>query len=412
MKNTYRVLFVINNLYPYTNANSSIAYRIAELLAKRYSCIITIMGYDKEINAQYSDDPNWLTTIHMQGLTLRESQLYANMSRLERDKNYILHPLKHSYQYRELISRIKKQNSTVNEYRYNIEKTLKKEKYDVIIGFSNPTEIPKALADAKIATPFILYKLDPWGTHVTNRGNEEEKQLEYKADSKASAIITTEIIKDEYIASKSIFNEKVYGLGFPCIVKRINSPFKKRFDKSKTNCVYTGGLYKTVRNPDFMIKCFDMLKNDGIVLHIYGRLYEGLTIDYLPSNVFYHGEVPEAEAVEITSEADVLVNIGNTVKNQMPSKIFTYFSTGKPIVNIEKLVDSPSMDYMKRYPLAINVKETEAPSKELIDDIKRFILRSKGNHIPFEDVKERFLEYTPDYIGSEVYKIIRNVVQQ
>ena len=43
------------------------------------------------------------------------------------------------------------------------------------------------------------------------------------------------------------------------------------------------------------------------------------------------------------------VNMGNTVNNQMPSKVVEYISTGKPILNLSVNEKCSTLGLMKRY---------------------------------------------------------------
>ena len=49
---------------------------------------------------------------------------------------------------------------------------------------------------------------------------------------------------------------------------------------------------------------------------------------------------------------------GNKVDNQVPSKIFDYISLGKPIINVYTSEKDPALEYLKQYPLALNISET------------------------------------------------------
>ena len=59
-------------------------------------------------------------------------------------------------------------------------------------------------------------------------------------------------------------------------------------------------------------------------------------------------------------EADILLNIGNTIPGMVPSKIFEYMSTGKPIISTSCIQNDPVITYLEHYGNAhvINEKET------------------------------------------------------
>ena len=64
--------------------------------------------------------------------------------------------------------------------------------------------------------------------------------------------------------------------------------------------------------------------------------------------------------------SDILVNIGNATKYQLPSKLVEYVSTGKPILNITSILDDSSDAFLSSYPMAKTVclgKDDDVASK-------------------------------------------------
>ncbi|MBQ8603961.1 MAG: hypothetical protein IJ410_03850, partial [Oscillospiraceae bacterium] len=102
---------------------------------------------------------------------------------------------------------------------------------------------------------------------------------------------------------------------------------------------------------------------------------------------------------------DMLLNIGNAISNMVPSKIFDYFATGKPIVNVQKIDNAPDVEYFEKYPLQITLPEYsgEMQSQQLYE----FIKTSKGKHLDFAQVKDLYYTATPEYVAS----IIENALK-
>ena len=74
-------------------------------------------------------------------------------------------------------------------------------------------------------------------------------------------------------------------------------------------------------------------------LYFVGELYRSFNDDIknISKNIHFLGKKRKEDIIRIYQEADILVNIGNSIDNQMPSKIFEYISTGKPILNFYKI---------------------------------------------------------------------------
>ena len=84
----------------------------------------------------------------------------------------------------------------------------------------------------------------------------------------------------------------------------------------------------------------------------------------------------------------MLVNIGNSVDNFMPSKIFEYISTGKPIINVYKIPECPTLKYLAEYPLALCVSEEEIRQDlpGCAAKVRTFCLENRGKRVSAEEI--------------------------
>ena len=130
-------------------------------------------------------------------------------------------------------------------------------------------------------------------------------------------------------------------------------------------------------------------------------------------NVHFLGRKNKEEVARIYQEADILVNIGNAIDNQMPSKIFEYISTGKPILNFYKVPNCPTLKYLNNYPLALNLYEpdvlqdTERYSKQ----IKDFCMQNPGKTVPAAWIREQFKGNTDtavaNFLGEQMERALQ-----
>ncbi|MEG1896227.1 MAG: hypothetical protein RR162_08295, partial [Oscillospiraceae bacterium] len=88
--------------------------------------------------------------------------------------------------------------------------------------------------------------------------------------------------------------------------------------------------------------------------------------------------------------------------NQVPSKIFDYFSMGKPILNVQKIPDCPSREYFDRYPLSFTFDENHPD----IEGMGEFIIKAKGESMDFTEVEKLFPTATAGYGVDVIEKII------
>ena len=109
--------------------------------------------------------------------------------------------------------------------------------------------------------------------------------------------------------------------------------------------------------------------------------------------------------------SDILVNIGNSVINQVPSKIFSYISTGKPILNICKSSACPTIPYLERYPYVRNVIEGAAVSGELAEEVENWILKMAGKSMSYTVIEKEFENCTGNYIAKQMISVMQGYVE-
>jgi len=104
----------------------------------------------------------------------------------------------------------------------------------------------------------------------------------------------------------------------------------------------------------------------------------------------------------------VLINIGNTFNNQVPSKIFDYFALCKPVLNIEKIADCPAREYFERYPHVFNINEHQLSGCD-ISSLSEFVKSSKNNSIDYSTVESLFSDCTLTYATNVFCDIINKI---
>jgi hypothetical protein len=114
------------------------------------------------------------------------------------------------------------------------------------------------------------------------------------------------------------------------------------------------------------------------------------------------GKLNNEECITWLKKADVLVNIGNSVVNMTPSKIFTYINYCKPILNIYKKEDCPTLNYLSDYPVKMNIKETDSIEKRTADSVANWISLSTKQEIDPKTVFSHFKKMTPQYVAQQI----------
>ena len=92
--------------------------------------------------------------------------------------------------------------------------------------------------------------------------------------------------------------------------------------------------------------------------------------------------------------------------NQMPSKIFTCISTGKPILNVVKSEECPTLRYTRQYPYVLNLVESVFVPNDVVCKTIKFCRNSCGKHVDFEMIEKMYHEATPEFVGGILYEVL------
>lgn len=291
------------------------------------------------------------------------------------------------------------------------------EKYDIIVGVAGCYEM--AIAAKNIAVeksiPFVLYQVDPFSTNIMYSQDTQEQRLaiEMELYRSAAKVFTTKIILDEMLkrfSMESLGNVEV--MEFPGVsVREEQTEIEKRVN-SKITCVFAGRVYAGVRNPTFAIEIFRHLPN-YIEFKLVGvtesELKKQFAIESLPENVECCGLLSVEEADKAIMSADVLINIGNIMKNQVPSKLFSYISTGKPIINICENPDCPSKGYLEKYPLALSIDINDGELDNNIVEVENFIRANCSKTCNLLEISKIYRTCTPKYCAMQMDKAFSKI---
>jgi len=294
---------------------------------------------------------------------------------------------------------------------YKVLKKVNADSYDFIIPiFGNHAAVAAVMKYRPQNAKLILYQVDPCSTNWTRSKWEYKRSLKfemrmYKA---ASAIITMPVIFEEVQSLIELGKKnKFYPMELPLVSVDCNEE-KGKEEKRKIQCVFSGLIYAGIRDPLYTLKLFEgLIKESSVTLHLVGVKKEELPKAFSDYDIKCYGRVNAEQAQTVMRQADILINIGNLMTNQVPSKIFDYISMGKPIVNVCKNKKCPTLSYLRKYPLVLNLFEID----ELLDlqkeELASFIRINYLSRIDLSVIKDMYKELTPEYCASEIYKVLK-----
>ena len=262
-------------------------------------------------------------------------------------------------------------------------KLINKYNFDLIISVSNPfsshviallLKKKKSLWIADYGDPFSFERLYPSNNQkLYNKLNSFVEKLVIKKSKFIT--LTNENVKHEFL---NFFNSNKYVI-IPPFFNRIYSTknyIKNNiyFEHDKINIVYSGTLYSKIRNPLFFldfIKKINLNLDKKIVIHFFGNIGDcNYLLNYDSDLIKIHGGVSLPELILIIKQSTLLLNIGNKSTYQLPSKIFEYMISQKPILNLIYDTTDLTIPILHKYNASINIINTKlymnANEKEII----------------------------------------------
>ena len=202
------------------------------------------------------------------------------------------------------------------------------------------------------------------------------------------------------------WREKVHVLGFPALLPRVMEPV----EHDDIQCVFCGSLHPGMREPGFALALFRALHDDAVTLTMAGGGWERFAADadetarVLGAKFVRPGLLPPDEAAALENRADVLVSLGNTYDNQMPSKLFGYFATGKPVLHLAVSENDPTLPYLARYPLALVLHRKDGVTPGTVAKLHSWLHNVQGHALPFAQTARLYPEFTPEKVAEEFLK--------
>ena len=288
------------------------------------------------------------------------------------------------------------------------EDLLRNHSYSLIMSVSYPSITHKIAAQLKETTankiPWILYEFDPYSFNEALYGKRRRKRLEKNQRmlyEKCSAIFTILELYDYYQKTPfKTYRDKMYAMPYANL-KEIEIAPKKghptiQYNPSHVNCIFAGTVRKDIRDPQYAVRVFGMAGRRNVRFH----MLTGSNGDFFREALHSAGESvrlypaqPREEALAAMRDADVLVNIGNSVSFQPPGKIFEYMSMGKPIIHFRKIEEDPCLKYFQNYPMVLILDEREDTPQKHAELVADFCKKVRGETIEFGEVEKRLSEY-------------------
>lgn len=296
--------------------------------------------------------------------------------------------------------------TTVTKKR--IERLCAAKAYDAVVCVCAPYRTAFALEKARITAKKLLWQMDPYAGqsgYTAPGGFAREKQL---IDAMHRVYIAPTALRD-YAEGAPLYEVrgKMRVLGFPALV-----PMPDPAPHEGLRCTFCGSLYPGLREPNFALALFAALNDHELTLTMAGRGWKSFSAatkaagQVLGSRLVLPGPLPPAEAAALEQDADVLLNLGNTRDEQMPSKIFAFLGSGKPILHLAASDSDPTLPYLARYPLALVLYAKDGVTPGVTARLNRWLHEVRGRQLPFAETAQLYPEFTPEKVAEEFLRWI------
>lgn len=279
--------------------------------------------------------------------------------------------------------------------------------FDAVLSTSEP--FPMARTASLISgSKKALYLMDPPAGVSNGRETAYRNRVLPATLKSQDALVTTPFILEALKAHRLPLPKKTETVGFPMIAAKPNEGRKP--GDGRIRLLYCGWLYSDIRSPRYLLDVVSRL-DERFEVTFMGRECETLRERFpieTKARIVTLPNQPYEVAQRAMADADILINIGNSVPVHMPSKTLEYINTGKPTVNFYKLEDCPTLYYTKRYPLALNLFEGDADVDAAAAAFVRFCEENRGKTVDRDYVLREYADCTPETIARKILDCLEN----
>lgn len=193
------------------------------------------------------------------------------------------------------------------------------------------------------------------------------------------------------------YREKIKAIGLPLIQNNM-VPLRKRNEEIKL--LYTGS-WGGERDPQKIFFLLEKMNESDKIRFVYcGKENSTSTLLKKKYNFFDDkGYIKNDELIKVYRDVDFLISIGNST-NMIPSKIFSYISTGLPILHFYLSNEDPCLEILSKYPNCSLINLATVNEKILNNAINKNI----DKRVSYEQIVEIYSNYEVNCITDTLIK--------
>ena len=287
-----------------------------------------------------------------------------------------------------------------------------KETYDLIISISHPFynhEYANAIKERLSIENWFLMILDPYADGFAfSRDCEEKAKIEREYFQKSKKIFTTcPIFENAKISPIKEFGEKVSII--PDVFITDKTHYNNVHSDGTIRLGYFGMFYHDIRSPEPFLKMLRFLP-ENYLTQLYFKGCENLVksaVQY--GNIKINDMISDPEEYnKVAGKINIFISIGNSVINQIPSKLYDCVSFGKPIIHFYQDKNDFVIKKFLKYPGIRFIDYSLDPQTALKEFIKA-CEELKDFRIEYSTIKTLFpddtIDFLTDCLGMEIYRL-------
>ena len=293
-------------------------------------------------------------------------------------------------------------------------KIISNNRIDFILAVSGwfSSQMAANLLFKKFNVPFYCWYTDPF---LFNVGKSKYpllklKKIELKWLKNAELVFLPNNYLDYYNSMPNYFNQKFKRLELPCFFSSSELQIIQSSKQEKI-MLHAGSFSSKFRDPKKLFEVAKVieLKSD-FIFSCLGQLDRKLKKKYLnkiPNNTFFKDRVDSVNLLKEIGKASILILVDNYSGIQIPSKLFEYISTGKPILFFYSNTASESLKFLSKYPICLCIHDDENINDELIEKILN-LANNVQSHFDTKDHELMIGKYENSYIFNLMHELIIN----
>lgn len=407
-----KIVILCGNYYPNSSAVGICAERIAESFSNEHEVMVLSVSDSVEGRTEFTHN----NVKVYKDTPVKEKSKYNLLRKCQSDN--LQKGIRYYYKIKRMASIVGAKYSLRTDFIYSFKKLLAKiSTIDVIIACCMPFESLIAAYDYKVQYPhtkicFMMY--DGFADARTTHYFDWNKKIKFKRHIALEDKLMRECHRIFYVHQNqehllkyhSELRGKFVEIEHPSIIPISSEKVSESiFQPGSFSFVYGGGLKKGYIDPTYFVKL--IAGNTKFNLYIYtssNALDQFKELNKI-KEVHLSNWLTQEELINVQSDCDFLVNFATYDGHQLSSKIFSYFSLGKPFIHVYYDKQDSNLKYISKYPLALCIDANRSISQNR-DILTKWCEDFVNHRIDYSDVLNLFKECTPEYICKTIYEEI------